>query len=87
MEGRQLFEHQIEPIGVAHLKISDLIANLDSEKTLNRLLLTETKCTVRVYMICGKDLASRDIGSDSDTYLKLSIGDKMYNEREHYQLD
>lgn len=87
MEGRQIFENQIEPLGLAHLKLSDLISNLESDKILNRLLMTETKCIVRVYMICGKDLAKRDIGSESDPYLKISLGDRIYNEREHYQLD
>jgi len=39
---------------------------------------------VRIYMIEGFDLASRDIGSDSDPYLKLRCGNKIYNERKHY---
>lgn len=39
---------------------------------------------VRVYMIEGFDLASRDIGSDSDPYLIIRCGNKIYNERESY---
>lgn len=38
-------------------------------------------------MIEGYDLASRDIGSDSDPYLVISVGDQVFNERDNYQLD
>lgn len=42
---------------------------------------------VRVYMIEGFDLASRDIGGFSDPYLVLRCGNKKYNERKNYVLD
>lgn len=42
---------------------------------------------VRVYMIEGFDLASRDIGGFSDPYLKLKCGNKVYDERKNYILD
>jgi hypothetical protein len=35
-------------------------------------------------MINGYDLASRDNGGFSDPYLKMSLGNKTYNEREIY---
>jgi Ca2+-dependent lipid-binding protein len=38
-------------------------------------------------MIEGYNLASRDIGSDSDPYLVMQLGDQVFNEREHYLLD
>jgi hypothetical protein len=38
-------------------------------------------------MISGSDLADRDIGGFSDPYLKLSIGSKVFNDRDHYVLD
>jgi len=35
-------------------------------------------------MICGYDLASRDNGSFSDPYLRVTLGGKTYNERSIY---
>jgi len=42
---------------------------------------------VRVYMIEGFDLASRDIGGFSDPYLRLKCGTKLFDERKNYVLD
>jgi len=86
-EGRQKFELQMEPLGVTHLQITKHLANLESDEILKRLLMAETKCIVRVYMLSGFDLASRDNGGFSDPYLKLSLGKKVYNERDNYILD
>jgi C2 domain len=54
---------------------------------LKRLLLKQEKCLVRVYIIDAFNLSSRDVGDDSDPYLIVQLGNKVYNEREHYQLD
>jgi len=35
-------------------------------------------------MISGYNLASRDYGGESDPFLKLSIGSKLYNDRDNY---
>ena len=35
-------------------------------------------------MISAYDLASRDNGGFSDPYLKLKIGNKIYNEKDNY---
>jgi len=51
------------------------------------MLLKSEKCIVRVYMIEGFDLASRDIGGFSDPYLKLRLGRKSFDERKNYVLD
>jgi hypothetical protein len=60
------------------------LADIESNVILKRMLLRSEKMIVRVYMIEGFDLASRDIGSDSDPYLILRCGNKIYNERESY---
>ena len=44
-------------------------------------------CIIRFYAIDADHLSSRDIGSDSDPYLYLTCNDKVYNERNNYQLD
>ena len=54
---------------------------------LKRLLLTKSKCLIRLYVISAYDLSSRDNGSPSDPYLYISLGDKVYNERDNYILD
>lgn len=60
---------------------------IESDEILKRVLLKTCKMIVRVYMIEGCDLASRDIGSYSDPYLKLRCGEKVFNERKNYILD
>jgi len=54
---------------------------------IKKQLLSFTNCTVRLYMIGGYDLANRDVGSESDPYLKIICGDKVIDEREFYQED
>ena len=79
MEGREEMEHTIEPLGVRHLKISQKLADIESDVILQRMLLTENKCIVRAYMISAYDLASRDVGGFSDPYLKLKLGKSKFN--------
>lgn len=46
--------------------------------------MAKSKNLVRLYMINGFDLASRDSGSASDPYLYITLGNKIYNERDNY---
>lgn len=75
---------QMQSLGVGHLNITTHLANLESDETIKRLLLAQTKCIVRLYLIDGYNMASRDIGSPSDPYVKVTLGKKTYNERENY---
>jgi Ca2+-dependent lipid-binding protein len=52
---------------------------------LKKFLIAKSKAVVRAYMISAYDLASKDIGSASDPYLILTLGTRVYNERENYQ--
>lgn len=54
---------------------------------MKRLLLGKNKCIVRLYVLSAYDLSSRDNGSDSDPYLNIILGNKVYNERSEYQND
>ena len=83
-EGRMKFRIEMETLGVAHLEITKHLANMQASETLKRLLLGKNKCIVRLYVISAYDLSSRDNGSDSDPYLKISLGNKVYNERDNY---
>lgn len=87
IEGREDLEEEMEPFGIRHLGITKVLADIQSDVILQRMLLQEKKCIVRVYMINGYDLASRDVGGFSDPYLKLCVGDEAYNERDIYQID
>lgn len=51
------------------------------------MLLRTKKCVVRAYMLDGRNFASRDFGGDSDPYLKIKIGDKVFDERDKYIMD
>lgn len=87
MEGRERLEYKMEPLGIRHLNITKALADIQSDVILQKALMHTQQCIVRVYMIEGYDLASRDIGSDSDPYLVISVGDQVFNERDNYQLD
>ena len=87
LEGREELELQIEPLGVRHLKITKILADIQSDVILQKMLLHTNKVIVRAYMISGYDLASRDIGGFSDPYLILTVGDKKFNERDKHALD
>lgn len=87
MEGRLKFDLELEKLSVAHLGITKKLADLESDETLRRLLMAQTKCIVRVYCLSAFNLSSRDNGSESDPYLILNVGGKTYNERDIYQLD
>lgn len=45
------------------------------------------KCEIHIYILEGYDLASKDIGSESDPYLVVSCGERSYNNRENYKLN
>jgi Ca2+-dependent lipid-binding protein len=42
---------------------------------------------VKVYVINAFNLSSRDIGSESDPYLEVSLGNKVFSDKDNYQND
>ena len=87
IEGREEMEEEMEPFGIRHLKITKILADIQSDVILQKLLLSQTECVVRVYMISAYQLANRDIGGASDPYIKISVDNKEFNERDNYILD
>lgn len=83
-EGKMKFRLELENLGIAHLDIVKPLSSMTAGDALKRLLLGKNKCIVRLYVISAYDLSSRDNGSDSDPYLNLILGNKVYNEREIY---
>ena len=49
--------------------------------------MKKEKCIIRFYAVSGFDMASRDSGSASDTYLFLECNGKKMSERDNYQVD
>ena len=86
-EEREKFEQHARSIGIDHHRISKHLTDLNSDIILKAALLKEEKCIIRFYAVSGYDMASRDNGSASDTYLALECNNKKYNERDNYQLD
>jgi Ca2+-dependent lipid-binding protein len=87
MEGRVKFNQIMEKLGVGDLGIANILAKQDFTEHLRRMLLVESKCIVRVYMLNGINMVSKDSGSDSDPYLIVKLGKKKFNERENYEED
>lgn len=87
MEGRHDMKNMMEPLQVNHLNIVEKLADIESDVILKRMLLKKAKMVVRIYMIEGFDLASRDMGGFSDPYLILKLGKKKFNDRKNYIMD
>ncbi len=75
-EGKEKFMGILNKIDCGHLNITQFLLEQNYEDQMTRLLMSKTKCMVRVYMLEGFDFAQRDIGSFSDPYLKISCGKK-----------
>ena len=80
MEGRHAIKESLKSLQVNHLNIVKILADIESDVILKRMLLRSVKVVVRVYMIEGFDLASRDLCGISDPYLILKCGTKIYSE-------
>ena len=51
---------------------------------IENMLLIRTKCHINFYLLNGHNLASRDIGSESDPYYIIELGDQKESGREEY---
>ncbi|OMJ77656.1 hypothetical protein SteCoe_22695 [Stentor coeruleus] len=61
---------------------------VDDEFTqITRMLLTKTKCTIRVYIIDAMKLEQKDKFSESDPYVKLKLAGKIRSDRDNHQED
>lgn len=74
-------------MGIRHLDIMRTLVDCYSQEMLKKLLIQERKCIVRLYMLNGLQLASKDNGSESDPYVYVTLGDQVFNDRANYQND
>jgi Ca2+-dependent lipid-binding protein len=74
-------------MGIGHLNVLKRLMNVEAENFIKRQLSIKQGCYVNCYILTGRNLASRDIGSESDPYLKLKLGNKKQNTRKEYQDD
>ena len=70
----------LEPLRVNHLDIVPKLVEVERDHLLRKELLQAIKMIVRVYIIEGNNLSSRDIGGMSDPYIILKLGQKVHNE-------
>jgi Ca2+-dependent lipid-binding protein len=74
-------------LSLEDMNITSHLANLLSDEILKQALLKVEKTLIRFYAISGFNMASRDIGSASDTYLAVECNGKRFSERDNYQVD
>ena len=82
-DGRLQFRELMNMMNLAHLRILRLVTDVQSDEILKRLLISETKCCVRLYVVRAFNLASRDNDSPSDPYLKVKLGDEVFDDRKN----
>lgn len=56
-EGRGKFNLIMDQIGIAHLNLGNYLIESRYEDNLSKMMLTKTKCLVRVYFIEGFNFA------------------------------
>jgi len=74
-EGRANFKKLMREMKLTHLQILRKVVDVQSDEIIKRLLMSEAKCFIRVYIIRAFNLAARDNDSPSDPYVKVILGD------------
>ena len=86
-EGRALFKQLMRNMKLSHLQILRKVVDVQSDEIIKRLLMQESKCNVRVYIIRAFNLAARDNDSPSDPFVKVTLGEEVRSDRDNYQTD
>ena len=56
----------------------------EKDEMLKNQLMIKVHCFVNLYVLTGYHLASKDIGSESDPYLIVSLGGVVQDFRDEY---
>jgi hypothetical protein len=77
-------EKYLRDLELDHLEIPKHLQKFQTDDDLKTLLLSETKCRIRLYVVEAVDLVQRGNGGFVDPYLFISCNGKTYNERDNY---
>jgi hypothetical protein len=58
--------------------------NIEKDSFIKKQLMVEQQCFVTIYILDARDLVSKDIGSESDPFLRVSCGGKTFNTEDNY---
>lgn len=58
--------------------------NIEAESFIKRQLMVEQQCFVTLYVLDAWDLASRDIGSESDPFIRVTCGTDTISTVDNY---
>ena len=83
-EGRELFQAKLQQLGCDQLNIPQHFTEMSFNEELTRLMMRETECLIRVYILTVEDLPPKDIGGSWDPYIILKLNRDEINERENY---
>lgn len=83
--GRQNFRNEILKLNLTHLQLLSQLMETEKEDMLKNQLMVKAHCFVNLYVLTGYHLASKDIGSESDPYMIVSLGGVVHNFRDEYQ--
>lgn len=72
---------------LTHLQILRKVVDVQSDEIIKRLLMAETRCFIRLYIIRAFNLAARDNDSPSDPYVKVTLGEESFSDRDNYKED
>ena len=82
-----MFKELMRSLKLTHLQIMRCIVDVQSDEIIKRLLMSEAKCNVRVYIVRAFNLAARDNDSPSDPYVKVILGEDERSDRKNYKED
>ena len=83
-EGRALFKKLMGQMRLTHLQIMRKVVDVQSDEIIKRLLMAESRCIIRTYIVRAFNLAARDNDSPSDPYVKIILGEDVRDERDNY---
>ena len=86
-EERKKLENVLKFMKAFNEDVVDFTSEWSYQMMMKAGLSTVTLCNVNLYILEGFDLASRDIGSFSDPYFKVTLGKTVVHNSARYQLD
>lgn len=82
-----MFKSLMRQMKLSHLEIMRKVVDVQSDEIIKRLLMSECKCNIRVYVVRAFNLAARDSDSPSDPFVRVILGDVERDNRDDHQTD